>query len=323
MRSSRRKDAAPWHKSAMKRTTGCSWPSAEVERMNPPCAKHLAGAATLRTQPLRKPLILRGKLTTPSRYRWQRDCSDQGQALPTITSSPGSRTVLFRIPDRLKYLFSWQFAVANCTCFYTLRATRAVSCQNSGLEDLRGLAVCCDRISCNNALLAGALKHTPEHTGPADDPALRYAPPRHRPPRRQRRGSHRDSERQSPRRFLLPRPPRLRRDQVGSHSDLPSPRHSHRRRPCSFHRARHPRRKSSSLRPHRHRRHDRELRIPPLQWQPRLPLCPSEGMESLELNCRTQGTVLPIFRLCPQYGGPRSENEGSHKPLSARRDLSS
>ena len=41
---------------------------------------------------------------------------------------------------------------------------------------------------------------------------------------------------------------------------------------------------SSALRPHRHRRHDRRLRIPPLQRQPRLPRRPAEGMESHELK---------------------------------------
>ncbi len=61
----------------------------------------------------------------------------------------------------------------------------------------------------------------------------------------------------------------------------PSP---HRRRPRPLHRPGDSRRESSALGPHRNSRHDRGLRIPPLQRQPRFPRRPANRMESNQLS---------------------------------------
>ena len=53
-----------------------------------------------------------------------------------------------------------------------------------------------------------------------------------------------------------------------SHPDFPAPHHADRRGAGALHRARHPRGISAALVARRNRRHDRRLRIPPLQRQP-------------------------------------------------------
>ena len=84
--------------------------------------------------------------------------------------------------------------------------------------------------------------------------------------------------------FLLSRPRHRRRHAPGSHANLPAPHHPHRRGPRPFHRPRHPRRIPAAFSAHRHRRHDRRLRIPPLRRQHRFPQRHAERMESGELK---------------------------------------
>ena len=74
--------------------------------------------------PLRKPLILRGKLPTPHGLHWQRDCSSPDEPCAFVRPPTARRLDLFRNPERINRISSrTHFAVANCRCFYTLRAT--------------------------------------------------------------------------------------------------------------------------------------------------------------------------------------------------------
>jgi hypothetical protein len=70
--------------------------------------------------------------------RWQRDCSQQCSLAHKLRppTAPGRDSV--RNSERTNRISStWHFAVANYRCFYTLRATRAVSSRTSGLDILR------------------------------------------------------------------------------------------------------------------------------------------------------------------------------------------
>jgi len=57
------------------------------------------------------------------------------QALRIVASSPWPSTGSVPISGQIiESVSKWHFAVAHCRCFYTLRATRTASSQNSGLE---------------------------------------------------------------------------------------------------------------------------------------------------------------------------------------------
>jgi hypothetical protein len=155
MRSSTRKDAGAWHKSAMKEVA--SRPSYRQKR------KHLIlSSATdcVSYEPAashcyRKAIILSRKFGNLSETTMAERLLVTGQALRTNCVLPRPERVLFRFPDRLPNLFQESFWCCKLHAFLYIGGYTILTQSNLKPSKSVAFAVCCPCFSLHYAVPAG------------------------------------------------------------------------------------------------------------------------------------------------------------------------
>ena len=157
MQSAASKDAEPWHKSGVKETAGRVSPAPygrrkkeEMKKKDPVSAIACIQCSIASTSRSATSSFFAQNLRSPSH-------SAMAARLLGNHSSHAHSCVLPRLPEdfvpksgQIDRCSKWHFAVANCHCFYTLRATRLDS-KTEALSQLGICRCCCFSEQCARA----------------------------------------------------------------------------------------------------------------------------------------------------------------------------
>lgn len=134
MRSRAWKDAATWHKSGVNEIARPMGTTGRSGKNDPLCASRLPAPRPSAFNHFESRSFFAGYSRLPP-ATMAAGLLVTMQALRTIASSHGSQRDSVRNSGRINRISSnWHFAVANCICFYTLRATRPFPVETRALK---------------------------------------------------------------------------------------------------------------------------------------------------------------------------------------------